>query len=98
MFTDTPAPISRVAMPAASLARAVPEPVQVLLEERDPVARARAHTVLGRRALQRDELETARVHLHEAAELDPTDEVPRQLLADARLRPRTTRGWSFWRR
>jgi hypothetical protein len=54
--------------------------VRVLLEETDPVRRARAHFVLGQRALARDHTLVARDHLSEAIELDPTDERPRTVL------------------
>ena len=56
-------------------------PVEVLLEDHDPVQRSRAHTALGRRALERQDVHTAREHLEQATDLDPTDEVPKKLLA-----------------
>ena len=56
-------------------------PVAVLLEDHDPVHRSRAHTALGQRALERQDLDTAREHLEQAQDLDPTDETPKRLLA-----------------
>ncbi len=56
--------------------------VRILLEETDPVRRARAHYVLSRRALERDDEPSARDHLSEAIDLDPTDERPRVALKD----------------
>ena len=67
----------------------VANPVTVLLEDRNPVHRSRAHTQLGQQALARQELELAREHLEEATDLDPTDETPRRLLAQ--LRPKRRR-------
>lgn len=60
--------------------------VAVLLEEPDPVHRSRAHLELGQRALAAKNLQAAREHLEEAADLDPTDETPRKLLS--RIQPR----------
>lgn len=57
------------------------DPVAVLLDESDPVRRARAHLALGERAIARDALELATEHLREAVDLDPTDEQPKALLA-----------------
>jgi Tfp pilus assembly protein PilF len=57
-------------------------PVLVLLEEPDPVRRSRAHLALGQRALQGGNVAVASEHLREAVDLDPTDEVPRRLLAE----------------
>ena len=54
--------------------------VRILLEETDPVRRARAHFVLGQRALARDSTLVARDHLAEAIDLDPTDERPLTVL------------------
>ena len=65
--------------------------VAVLLEDQDPVNRSRAHTTLGRRALERQDVGTAREHLEQAADLDPTDEVPKRLLAT--LEPPKRRRW-----
>ncbi|MEQ1569758.1 MAG: hypothetical protein ABMA64_29250 [Myxococcota bacterium] len=58
----------------------VDDPVALLLREQDPVQRCRAHVALGERAYQRRDLEVAAEHLREAADLDPTDEQPKQLL------------------
>ncbi len=61
--------------------------VSVLLEVPDPIHRSRAHLALGERALALQKLEVAREHLEEAADLDPTDETARKLLAQL-SRPR----------
>jgi hypothetical protein len=66
-------------------------PVSVLLEDDDPVHRSRAHTALGQRALERQDVNTAREHLEQATDLDPTDEVPKRLLAT--LEPPKRRRW-----
>jgi Flp pilus assembly protein TadD len=67
------------------------DPVMVLLEDPDPVRRARAHLALGQQALARDAVASATEHLREALDLDPTDETPRELLrqlgAERRRRP-----------
>lgn len=55
-------------------------PLSVLLEEPNPILRARAHLALGQRALDSGNLEVASDHLQEAASLDPTDELTRKLL------------------
>lgn len=74
--------------------RVAENPVQVLIEELDPVRRSRAHLALGRRALDRQDLDIATEHLREAADLDPTDEVPRELLARIRSKDaRRPRSW-----
>lgn len=70
-----------------------PDPVGVLLRETDPVLRARAHTTLGERALSRQDLTVASDHLREAVDLDPTDEVPRKLLAQVLDAQRPRRRW-----
>jgi Tfp pilus assembly protein PilF len=57
-------------------------PVLVLLEEPCPLQRSRAHLALGQRALQGGKVDVASDHLREAVDLDPTDEVPRRLLAE----------------
>lgn len=72
------------------------DPVGVLIEERDPVQRSRAHRTLGERALARQDLPTAEVHLREAADLDPTDEVPRRMLARLQQERRPRRRWAFF--
>ncbi len=72
------------------------DPVATLLSNTDPIARSRAHTTLAHRAIDNDDLDTAEVHLREATDLDPTDEVPRELLASMqRRRPRTKGFFSF---
>ena len=77
---------------------AVRDAVSTLLHDADPVARSRAHTTLGQKALANDDLDTAEVHLREATDLDPTDEVPRQLLESvSRRQPRGKRWTSFFR-
>lgn len=71
-------------------------PVQVLIDEADPVRRSRAHLALGRRAMDRQDLGGATEHLREAVDLDPTDEAPRELLEQiGSLRPRSW--WPFSR-
>ncbi len=55
--------------------------IRTLLGDTDPVRRSRAHYLLGRSALDRSDLLTARDHFSEAADLDPTDERPRSELA-----------------
>ena len=69
--------------------------VQVLIENPDPSVRARAHAELGRRAAARDDVDKALLHYREAAELDPTDDVPRQALQtlgrDREVDPRVRR-------
>lgn len=56
------------------------DPVRVLMEERDPILRGRAHVELGRRAAARQSSEVAARHYLEALSLDPTDEVARTAL------------------
>jgi hypothetical protein len=49
--------------------------------------------------LANDDLDTAEVHLREASDLDPTDEVPRQLLETVtRRQPPRRRGFTSWLR
>jgi len=68
--------------------------VATLLHNSDPVARSRAHTALAHRALDNDDYDTAEVHLREATDLDPTDEVSRGLLATmGRRRSGRSSGW-----
>jgi hypothetical protein len=77
---------------------AVRDAVATLLHDADPVARSKAHTTLGQKALANDDLDTAEVHLREASDLDPTDEVPRELLDRVGRRQPRARGWlSFLR-
>lgn len=73
------------------------DPVLVLIEDPDPVRRARAHTTLGARALEREAVDLATEHLLEAIDLDPTDEAPRRLLeaVAARTTRRRKRWWPF---
>lgn len=75
---------------------AVREAVATLLHDADPVARSQAHTTLGRKAIANDDLDTAEVHLKEASDLDPTDEVPRQLLESVSRRQPPRRRWMGW--
>jgi Flp pilus assembly protein TadD len=75
---------------------AVREAVSTLLHDADPVARAQAHTTLGRKAIANDDLDTAAVHLREAYDLDPTDEIPRQLLESVARRQPAKRRWMGW--
>ena len=70
-------------------------PVQILLDETDPVRRARAHLALGRRAMDRKDNGDATEHLREAADLDPTDEAPRELLAQIGANRRPKSWWPF---
>jgi Flp pilus assembly protein TadD len=56
------------------------DPLEVLVDEHDPLQRSRAHTELGRRASARDDVDMAVWHLREAIDLDPTDETPREAL------------------
>jgi Flp pilus assembly protein TadD len=48
-------------------------PVDVLLDDSDPPARARAHVALGREALAEGATDRARRHFREAARLAPDD-------------------------
>jgi hypothetical protein len=70
-------------------------PVQVLIEEQDPVRRSRAHLTLGRRAMDRQDVGAAREHLREAMDLDPTDEVPRRLLEQLGSSRKPRSWWPF---
>lgn len=76
-----------------SMVEASRDAVATLLSNTDPVARSRAHTTLAHKALDNDDLDTAEVHLREATDLDPTDEVPRELLASMRRRRPKPSGW-----
>ena len=71
----------------------VREAVTTLLHDADPMRRSKAHTTLGEKALANDDLDTAEVHLKEAADLDPTDEVPRTLLQAVAQRQPKARSW-----
>lgn len=68
--------------------------VRVLLEETDPIRRSAAHRDLAERAMAREDLIEARVHFREAADIDPTDEVSREVLKS--LPQESTPSW--WRR
>lgn len=73
--------------------------IRTLIEDEDPVARVDAHLLLGKRALERSDAESAAHHFREAADLDPTDERPRAALLEVEgvgSRPRPART-SFWR-
>ena len=76
------------------------DPVDILVEEHDPVRRARAHTALGLLALEDEDVDGALVHLREAVDLDPTDEVPkdalRQIGARAVTPPPPATGFASW--
>ncbi len=56
------------------------DPVTVLMEVRDPIERARAHMMLGRRAAGRGDGSKAVRHFREAAGLDPGSAAPRAAL------------------
>jgi len=71
-------------------------PATVLLDETDPFRRARAHFALGQRAMARNDVDTAMSHLRRAADLDPTDERPKELLH--RIQPRQHGRATGWRR
>jgi hypothetical protein len=75
----------------------VEHPARVLLDDTDPQSRARAHVVLGERAIAREDWPTAEAHLREALDLDPTSRRARQLL-DGLDRPPEKRGFANWLR
>ena len=54
--------------------------IRILIEDRDPQHRLDAHVTLGERALERSDVDSARSHFRQAADLDPTDERPRSAL------------------
>jgi hypothetical protein len=56
------------------------DPVDVLVEESDPVERSRAHQELARRARARNDDDLAERHLREALDLDPSDETTQEEL------------------
>ncbi len=56
--------------------------IRTLIEEEDPNLRIDAHMLLGRRALNREDEDSALSHFREAADLDPTDERPRTALLE----------------
>lgn len=66
------------------------DPIDVLVEDPDPLARARAHTELGLRAKAREQVDLAVFHLREALDLDPTDETPRDVLRSLGRTPDAT--------
>lgn len=68
----------------------VDDPVQILLQETDPLRRARAHWQMGQEALARHDPVNAAVHFEEAFDLDPTDERPRVQLEALRAEPPPT--------
>ncbi len=72
------------------------QPALVLLEDGDPLTRARAHTELGKRAIARRDFQTAEEHLLEAIDLDPTDEVPKTLLVEIPKTEPAPRGFAAW--
>lgn len=75
------------------------DPIQVLLEESDPLQRSAAHLALGQRAMAREDLGAATHHFREAADLDPTDERPRSYLRTIEpAKPRRRRVLDFFRR
>lgn len=74
-------------------AHASRDAVATLMSNTDPIARSRAHTTLAHKAIDNDDLDTAEVHLREAADLDPTDEVSRELLASMQRRRPKAAGW-----
>jgi hypothetical protein len=72
--------------------------VLVLLHDHDPTRRSQAHLALGHRALARDDLGTAEVHLREARALHGEDDVTRGLAeALTRAREQRRRRWFFSR-
>ncbi len=77
------------------------DPVDILTDESDPVARAKALLELGLRAKARDDVDMAVRHLHDAYDLDPTDEVTRETLRSLGKPVPTeesAKKVSFWRR
>lgn len=80
------------------------DPIEVLLEVRDPRARGKAHLTLGRTAWRDGKTDAARRHFREAARLSPEDpEVVRALrtvgeTVERRPEPRRRRIWPFGRR
>ncbi len=72
-------------------------PARVLLDDTDPQSRARAHRVLGERAIAREDWPAAEAHFREAIDLDPIDDRPRSLLAGLLARE-TKRGFGGWLR
>lgn len=79
------------------------DPIEVLLEVRDPRARGKAHLSLGRTAWHDGRADVARRHFREAARLSPEDpEVVRALrtVGETVDRPegRRRRLWPFGRR
>ena len=75
--------------------------IRTIIEDEDPAARIDAHMLLGKRALNREDEDSALHHFREAADLDPTDERPRAALLE--LEGASTRKSSkparttFWR-
>jgi len=58
----------------------VRDPMDVLIDEQDPIVRAKALLELGLRAKAREDIELAVRHLHDAFDLDPTDEITKETL------------------
>jgi len=59
--------------------------VKVLMDDPSEVNRSKAHAQLGRLALDADNMPKALLHFHEAVDLDPTDEVTREVLRGLEL-------------
>ncbi len=80
----TPAPVER-------------HPGRTLAEEANPILRLAAHLELGKRALAREDVETAHRHFSAASDLDPTDERPRAGLRGlGRLDTKKKRWFGLW--
>jgi predicted ATPase len=74
--------------------------IRILIEDSDPQRRLDAHVTLGERALLRSDVDSARSHFRQAADLDPTDERPRAALLQlegAASRSPAAPPLSFWR-
>ena len=76
------------------------DPSAIIVEEPDPVRRARAHYELGLRARQREDIERAEWHMREAWDLDPTDEAPLEALRGLGIpaTPAEAKAPSLWQR
>jgi len=75
-----------------------PKPVQILMEESDPIQRAYAHLELGDRALDRADRTNASRHYQHAIELAPEDALVIETTGSVRLRGvlPARRWWSNW--